>query len=143
MDDTILNLEGAIDFLSVSEKTMIKLLREEHIPARKIGREWRFSKAALTEWLATGDSIQYSNVTAVYSFSKDVKGSFGEMLQTVRTETQRLQDAPTINRILEMDDAIAVPPEATMRITYKQMHDTEKLRFELFWPQREEFTRQL
>lgn len=39
MDDGILNLEQAVDMLGVSEKTLIKLLREEHIPARKIGRE--------------------------------------------------------------------------------------------------------
>ena len=142
MDDTILNVEGATDFLGVSEKTLIKLLREEHIPARKIGREWRFSKAALIEWLAAGDSIEYANMTPIFSFSKDVLGSFEELLQTILEETKLLQGAPSINRILEMDDVIAVPPEASMRVTYKQVRDTEKLRFELFWPQREEFTKQ-
>lgn len=61
MDDSILNVEQATEFLGISEKTLIKLLREEHIPARKIGREWRFSKTALTEWLALGDSLNYIN----------------------------------------------------------------------------------
>ena len=46
MDEHILNLEQAVEFIGVSEKTLIKLLREEHIPARKIGREWRFSREA-------------------------------------------------------------------------------------------------
>lgn len=142
MDDSILNVEGAVEFLGVSEKTLIKLLRDEHIPARKIGREWRFSKAALVEWLASGDSIRYANIAPLFSFSRDVKGSFAELLQTIREETQNLQAAPDINRILPMDSVVAVPPDATMRITYKQVRETEKLRFELFWPQREEFAKQ-
>ncbi|MCL2460465.1 MAG: helix-turn-helix domain-containing protein, partial [Euryarchaeota archaeon] len=33
---------------------MIKLLREERIPARKVGREWRFSRTALLRWLGDG-----------------------------------------------------------------------------------------
>ena len=47
MDNDILNLEQTAEFLGISEKTLIKLLREEHVPARKIGREWRFSREAL------------------------------------------------------------------------------------------------
>ncbi|MDY4948602.1 MAG: helix-turn-helix domain-containing protein, partial [Clostridium cadaveris] len=61
MNSDILNLEQACDFLSVSERTLIKLLREEHIPARKIGREWRFSKTALMNWISSGDSYEYAN----------------------------------------------------------------------------------
>jgi len=58
MDTNILNLSQASEFLGISEKTLIKLLREEHIPARKIGREWRFSREALVRWLAAGDSTK-------------------------------------------------------------------------------------
>ncbi|MDU3722938.1 MAG: helix-turn-helix domain-containing protein, partial [Clostridium celatum] len=47
----ILNLQEVCELLNVSEKTMIKLLKEENIPARKIGREWRFSKQAVINWL--------------------------------------------------------------------------------------------
>ncbi|NLO40177.1 MAG: helix-turn-helix domain-containing protein, partial [Ruminiclostridium sp.] len=37
-------MEEAAELFGVSIKTFIKLLREENVPARKIGREWRFSK---------------------------------------------------------------------------------------------------
>jgi hypothetical protein len=47
MNNDILNLEQAIYFWGVGEKILIKLLRKGHIPARKIDREWRFSKEAL------------------------------------------------------------------------------------------------
>jgi excisionase family DNA binding protein len=56
----ILEYEQAVDFLGVSEKTLIKLLREENIPARKIGREWRFSREALISWLSSGIRLTIS-----------------------------------------------------------------------------------
>ena len=56
----ILNMQEVCELLSVSEKTLIKLLKEENIPARKIGREWRFSKTAIIQWLGSGDSMDYS-----------------------------------------------------------------------------------
>ena len=57
----ILNMEEAADFFNVSIKTFIKLLKEEKVPARKIGREWRFSRQALIQWLSVGDSQQYTS----------------------------------------------------------------------------------
>jgi len=64
MDKEILNLEEAAELFEVSVKTFIKLLKEEKVPARKIGREWRFSKKALIEWLSSGDSQVYSSSEA-------------------------------------------------------------------------------
>lgn len=60
MDKEILTLEEAADLFNVSVKTFIKLLKEETIPARKIGREWRFNRRALIEWLSSGNSQAYS-----------------------------------------------------------------------------------
>jgi DNA binding domain, excisionase family len=61
MDKEILNMEEAAELFNVSVKTFIKLLKEEKVPARKIGREWRFSKSALVDWLSSGDSQAYSS----------------------------------------------------------------------------------
>lgn len=47
----ILNIDEACDLLSVSAKTLAKILRETDIPGRKIGREWKFSRRALIEWV--------------------------------------------------------------------------------------------
>lgn len=65
MEDTIkeiLTLDEASALFQVSTKTMLKILREEAIPARKIGREWRFSRKALLEWMAGGNSMEYTSV---------------------------------------------------------------------------------
>ena len=58
----VLSLEEASQLFQVSSKTFLKLLREENIPARKIGREWRFSRTALLKWMAEGSSRDYVSV---------------------------------------------------------------------------------
>lgn len=56
----VLNLEEAAALLGVSTKTLAKALREDALPARKIGREWRFSRATLLQWLGSGVSKDYT-----------------------------------------------------------------------------------
>lgn len=55
----ILNIDEAALLLGVSTKTFAKVLREGEIPGRKIGREWKFSRRALIEWVAQGRSQDY------------------------------------------------------------------------------------
>ena len=50
----ILNVEEAASLLGVSVKTFNKVLHAEDMPARKIGREWKFSRMALIEWVGSG-----------------------------------------------------------------------------------------
>ena len=61
MPKEVLNLEEASELLGVSTKTLLKILREEEVPARKIGREWRFYRQALLHWLASGNSLAYTS----------------------------------------------------------------------------------
>jgi excisionase family DNA binding protein len=88
--NTILTLEEASHLFQVSTKTFLKLLREEDIPARKIGREWRFSRNALLAWMAAGSSQSYcsaeeagrayfSALAPVYDEMR--KGFYGEALR--------------------------------------------------------------
>jgi excisionase family DNA binding protein len=53
--DEIMNLKEASEFLKIHEGTVRELAKEGKIPARKIGREWRFSKTALIEWMKGTD----------------------------------------------------------------------------------------
>ena len=39
------------ELLQVDEKTVRDLARRGEIPARKLGREWRFSRRAVLDWL--------------------------------------------------------------------------------------------
>lgn len=140
MNDDILNLEQATEILRVSEKTLIKLLREEHIPARKIGREWRFSKAALIQWLACGDSFDYINQNELYRISKDIQGNSAVLFNDISDALSEVKGCGNnIKSVLEdLDQDIMIPEKATLRISYKQQRDVEKLEFKIFWDLREE-----
>lgn len=137
MDHAILNIAQATELLGVSEKTMIKLLREEHIPARKIGREWRFSREALIRWLAEGDSIRYVGLTEPMMVSDDTCGERDELLAVVERDIGRLRAAGGEIRSLlpRLGNGAALPPRATLRVSYKQQRDVEKLEFKIYWPQ--------
>lgn len=140
MNDDILNLEQAIEFLGVSEKTLIKLLREVHIPARKIGREWRFSKAALINWLAAGDSFDYINPNELYRISKDIHGNSTALFTNIDEALSKIKNSDNnVKAILkELEGDITIPENATLRISYKQQRDIEKLEFKIFWDLRED-----
>ncbi len=58
-DPEILNIEQAAALLGVSVKTFHKVLHSEDIPARKVGREWKFSRRALIEWVGSGRSSDF------------------------------------------------------------------------------------
>lgn len=140
MNDDILNLEQAIEFLGVSEKTLIKLLREEHVPARKIGREWRFSRDALIKWIASGDSTNYINQNELYMVSNDMTGEsavlFSKIGEAIASIKENNNNVKIVLKDLEKD--ITIPQNASLRISYKQQREVEKLEFKIFWGLREE-----
>lgn len=55
----ILTIEEAAELLGVSVKTFNKVLHTQDLPARKIGREWKFSRQALIDWVASGRSKDF------------------------------------------------------------------------------------
>jgi len=54
-----MNLDEAAAFLGVSLRTFLRVLHTEDLPCRKVGREWKFSRSALVEWVASGRSRDF------------------------------------------------------------------------------------
>ncbi|MFO0858601.1 MAG: helix-turn-helix domain-containing protein [Phycisphaerales bacterium] len=51
---TIADLAG---YLQVSKSSLYKLVQQGRVPGKKVGKHWRFSRAAIDGWLAgTGPS---------------------------------------------------------------------------------------
>jgi len=48
----VLTLAEAADLLQVSEEAVGRLAEQGEIPARRIGDDWRFARAAVLAWLA-------------------------------------------------------------------------------------------
>ena len=59
MDKEILDVEGAATLLGVST-TIYHLARKGELPATRVGREWRFSRTNLIQWVANGAADQLS-----------------------------------------------------------------------------------
>ena len=58
-DREILNIDGAAAFLGVSIKTFSKVMRDGDVPGRKVGREWKFSRQALIDWVGSRTSREF------------------------------------------------------------------------------------
>jgi excisionase family DNA binding protein len=95
MEKEILNMEEAANLFGVSIKTFIKLLKEENVPARKIGREWRFSKSALIDWLSHGNSKDYS------SSEQDTRQYFEQVAGKWEEISGQYYDSSIINKIID------------------------------------------
>ncbi|MEX2176224.1 MAG: helix-turn-helix domain-containing protein [Pirellulaceae bacterium] len=48
----VLDLGQAASFLRLTGKTVEQLVKEQGLPGRKIGKEWRFLRTAVEDWLA-------------------------------------------------------------------------------------------
>jgi excisionase family DNA binding protein len=50
----VLDVEEAAQLLSVSPWTVREQARQGRLPGRKVGKEWRFSRQGLLQWLRVG-----------------------------------------------------------------------------------------
>jgi excisionase family DNA binding protein len=50
----ILNPQEAAEFLRVPLQTVRRQAKAGRLPGRRIGKEWRFSRSVLLEWMAAG-----------------------------------------------------------------------------------------
>jgi excisionase family DNA binding protein len=50
----VLTAEQLAELLQLDAKTVRALAARGEIPGRKLGREWRFSRSAVLDWLGAG-----------------------------------------------------------------------------------------
>lgn len=55
--ETILTLEEMADFLRINRVTLLELVRRKNIPARQVGKQWRFSRDHVLAWLSGNDLV--------------------------------------------------------------------------------------
>jgi excisionase family DNA binding protein len=56
----VLTAEQLADFLQLDVKTVRGLAARGDVPGKRIGRHWRFSRAAVLEWLATPERRRHA-----------------------------------------------------------------------------------
>jgi excisionase family DNA binding protein len=50
-DDDVLTVDELVTWLRLSESTVLRLLSERAIPARKVGHQWRIRRGRVRDWL--------------------------------------------------------------------------------------------
>jgi len=52
----VMNVEQAASFLQIEKATLVELAESGKLPGRKLGKDWRFSRAALVAWLSAPET---------------------------------------------------------------------------------------
>jgi excisionase family DNA binding protein len=63
VEEDVLTLSDAARLLRVPSKVVVKLAQSGSVPTRRVGKEWRFNRVALMEWLQ-GERYAYPAVPA-------------------------------------------------------------------------------
>jgi excisionase family DNA binding protein len=50
-NEEVLTVKEVSGYLKIAEKTLYRFIREQNIPAFKLGKEWRFKRSLLDVWM--------------------------------------------------------------------------------------------
>lgn len=64
MNDVILTIEQAADFLQLSRDTLYRYAQSGKVPASRIGKHWRFSQATLGAWVRASGAAEAGDLPA-------------------------------------------------------------------------------
>ena len=71
--DEVLTLTEAAAYLRLAESEVVGLAHTQGLPGRNVAGEWRFLKAALQHWLATGSPTWDTRKAAILELSGKYK----------------------------------------------------------------------
>lgn len=54
--ENFISIEAAALFLNIRPVTLRKWIKENKVPAHKIGKQWKFKRSELEEWVKSGKS---------------------------------------------------------------------------------------
>jgi len=54
--DSIMTIEEVAAYLKIPKSTVYILAQDAKIPCQKVGRQWRFHKEAINDWIREGKS---------------------------------------------------------------------------------------
>jgi excisionase family DNA binding protein len=86
-EDEIMTLEEVARYLKVKPQTVYKWAQEGQIPGTKLGKEWRFRRSILDEWIDTSIILSRGGFDLLVRSSQ----------QAVRTRSLSSED---LNRLL-------------------------------------------
>ena len=83
----VLTLAETAEYLRVAENEVSRLVRDQGLPGRKLGDDWRFLKAAVQDWLRAPSSRKEGLLMQIGAFKDDP--DLGEMLAEIHKQRGR------------------------------------------------------
>ena len=93
----LMTVEEMADYLRVTDTTIYRLLMKGCIPATKVGRQWRFNKASVDEWLQKSSVRTKTNILVIddedviQSLFKDTLEELGHEVFTAGNASEGLE----------------------------------------------------
>jgi excisionase family DNA binding protein len=93
----LMTVEEVAQYLRVTRKTVYSLLRQDKIPATKVGQQWRFDRAAIDRWLQQRSIGRNARILVVddedtiRSLFEDVLGELGHRVITASDGAEGLK----------------------------------------------------
>lgn len=56
INENYISIEDAALFLNIKSVTLRKWIKDKNVPAHKIGKQWKFKRSELEEWVKSGKS---------------------------------------------------------------------------------------
>ena len=56
--ENFISIEDAATYLNIKSVTLRKWVKEKDVPAHKIGKQWKFKRSELDEWIDSGKSAR-------------------------------------------------------------------------------------
>lgn len=57
-DGAVMTVDDLSIYLKLPKSTIYKLVQEGRIPGQKLGKQWRFGKAAIDRWLDSEQKVE-------------------------------------------------------------------------------------
>jgi len=93
----LMTLEEVAAYLRVTKKTIYRLLERDSIPATKVGRQWRFDKDSIDDWLRQKSVGTKANILVIddeeviRSLFRDTLVELGHNVTVVSTASKGLE----------------------------------------------------
>lgn len=89
----ILTLEEAAELLDISKKALREAATRGEVPARKIARQWRFSRFALHRWLSRAENahpyLRHAGALADNPLWEEVQATLESERKTQRSSYEK------------------------------------------------------
>lgn len=56
LNENYISIDDAAEYLNIKAVTLRKWIKDQNVPAHKIGKQWKFKRSELEEWVKSGKS---------------------------------------------------------------------------------------